>query len=192
MWHQYAAIVADIGDAEPDRLTTALLERGLARIDTAMRMTDYDNPNSHFVRAQLLHHSGQISEALSEVTYAIHRHRLERIGDERRLSRFEGLRSRLLVERQGNRLLQEIARAQQDLEGSRSDQIQLLGVRGAAGRSLGGASCAAGSGASDQRRTGIVRSLEEMRTVRSDLEPSDTVDHSLHTMGANHPHESIP
>ncbi|RPF22261.1 tetratricopeptide repeat protein [Myceligenerans xiligouense] len=128
VWHQYAAIAADLGEVEPARLTAAILERALVRVENAMSMSNRDNPNFHFTRARLLQLDGQVEEALSEVQIAIHRQRADLPGDERRLARFEGLRARLLVERQGHRLLYEIGQARRDLEGSRSDQVQLLGV----------------------------------------------------------------
>ncbi|MBE1877458.1 tetratricopeptide repeat protein [Myceligenerans pegani] len=128
VWHQYAAIAADLGEAEPARLTPAILERALVCVENAMSMSNRDNPNFHFTRARLLQSDGQIDDALSEVQIAIHRQRTDVPGDERRIARFEGLRTRLLVERQGHRLLHEIGQARRDLDGSRSDQVQLLGV----------------------------------------------------------------
>lgn len=128
VWQQYAAIAADLGDAEPGRLTPALRARALESIETAMAMSELDSPHFHFTRARLLHLDGRIDEALSEAQVAIHRHRFDLPGDDRRIARFEGLRSRLLVERQRDRLLREIAQARRELEGSRSDHVQLLGV----------------------------------------------------------------
>ncbi|MBL0888601.1 hypothetical protein [Myceligenerans indicum] len=128
VWQQYAAIVADIGDVEPSRLTASLRVRALERVETAMSMSERDSPHFHFTRARLLQLEGNVDEALAEAQIAIHRQHVDLPGDDRRIARFEGLRSRLLVERQGAQLLSEIARARRDLEGARSDQVQLLGV----------------------------------------------------------------
>lgn len=128
VWHQYAAIFADLCDLAPELTTQAELEFALDAVDTALRTTTRDNPNFHFTRARLLHHAGRISEALTEIQVAIHGQEARTPGGVRRLARYEALRSRLLIERQGSDLLTQMAETKTALEASRGDQVQLLGV----------------------------------------------------------------
>ncbi|WP_423464876.1 hypothetical protein ACO229_10600 [Promicromonospora sp. MS192] len=128
VWHQYAALYADLGDLAPELVTPAELDFALEAVDNALRTTTRDNPNFHFTRARLLRHAGRIAEALTEAQVAIHHQEARTPGGVRRLARYEALRSRLLIDRQSSDLLGQIAETKSALDASRGDQVQLLGV----------------------------------------------------------------
>lgn len=128
VWHQYAALYAEFGDLAPDLLTPVELSFALEAVDNALRTTTRDNPNFHFTRARLLHDAGRVAEALTETQVAIHHQEARTPGGVRRLARYEALRSRLLIDRQSNNLLGQIAETKSALDASRGDQVQLLGV----------------------------------------------------------------
>ncbi|MFI2363780.1 hypothetical protein [Promicromonospora sp. NPDC019610] len=128
VWHQYAAIFADLCDLAPELVSEVDLDFALKAVDTAIRTTTRDNPNFHFTRARLLHVAGRTPEALTEVQVAIHWQEARTTGGVRRLARYEALRSRLLIERQGGDLLAQMTETKAALDASRGDQVQLLGV----------------------------------------------------------------
>ncbi|MCF4123033.1 hypothetical protein L1785_18820 [Antribacter sp. KLBMP9083] len=128
VWHQYAALYADLGDLAPDLVTPAELGFALDAVDTALRTSTRDNPNFHFTRARLLHLGGRIREALTEVQVAIHYQEARTPGGVRRLARYEALRARLLIDRQGSDLLAQMAQTKAAVDTARGDQVQLLGV----------------------------------------------------------------
>lgn len=128
VWNQYAAIFADLCDLAPELTSQADLDFALEAVDTALRTTTRDNPNFHFTRARLLHCAGRTHEALTEVQVAIHWQEARTAGGVRRLARYEALRARLLIERQGSDLLAQMTETRAALEASRGDQVQLLGV----------------------------------------------------------------
>lgn len=128
VWHQYAALYAELCDVAPDLAVPVELDFALEAVDNALRTTTRDNPNFHFTRARLLHHAGRVSEALTETQVAIHHQEARTPGGVRRLARYEALRSRLLIDRQSINVLEQMAETKAALDASRGDQVQLIGV----------------------------------------------------------------
>ena len=125
--HQYAMIIADLGDLG------VALPRGdyvsaLESVERAIATTPRINANFLATRSRLLRLTEEFEEALREINTALSIESAEGPDAARRISRLESVRTQIILDRRQKQVEQMLDQTEASMSALRSEQLQQLGI----------------------------------------------------------------
>lgn len=125
--HQNAELVATYAEIYELR-DSASIRAALANVNEALRLSAASNPQYYATRARLQLINNNPATARSDISIAIAQENALDPDFARRVSRYESIRSLILIFERQQRFLALEGRLRNELEGLRSQQLQLLGL----------------------------------------------------------------